>query len=246
LLTILTVNFQQILLILYQLQEIRDVLEPARIATENLSKSSINVLEGEGILKFLLNEIEEQKSKRSGYLAINFKEALHLRLDARRDKLFQSLVLYLSNHDSLKSSHPLLLVSKSQVVKFGIEMIKRLYPTEADEVLIPIDSVSKEAFSLQEKCDLMVGSVRDLQSSQCQITGDKFKKEFDYFERHHMHGPLMKKLFKAVLSAQPTSTQSERNFSLAASIVTKKRARLSSENLNACSFLKSYFANIIE
>ena len=35
------------------LKELFDVLEPARVARENLSNSSINILIGEGVLKFL-------------------------------------------------------------------------------------------------------------------------------------------------------------------------------------------------
>jgi hypothetical protein len=40
------------------------------------------------------------------------------------------------------------------------------------------------------------------------------KREFDYFERHSMKGPLMMKFYDALLSAQPTFTQPERNFLL--------------------------------
>jgi hypothetical protein len=41
------------------------VLEPARIATEHLSNQSINLLVGEGILKFLLEEVSSQKAQHS-------------------------------------------------------------------------------------------------------------------------------------------------------------------------------------
>ena len=208
------------------LSEVCDVLEPARVATVNLSKAHINLLEGEGILKFLINEIDEQKRIHSGSLATKFADALRMRFGDRRDKSFQTLILYLSNPESLKLQHPLPLSSKTQVIKYGIEMMRRLYPIDNDEPQVLPTANLPESSSLQEKLEKSVGSVRDSQSSQPQESFDRFKKEFDYFDRHHLHGPLLTKFFKAILSAQPTSTQSERKFSLAANIVTKKRSKM--------------------
>lgn len=62
------------------LSEICDVLKPARVARVNLSKANINLLEGEGILKFLINEIGEQKKNHTGSLATKFADALRLKL----------------------------------------------------------------------------------------------------------------------------------------------------------------------
>ena len=42
---------------------------------------------------------------------------------------------------------------------------------------------------------------------------------------------------------QPTSTQSERNFSIAGGIVTKTRTNLADETVDMFCFLKSYFVN---
>lgn len=112
-----------------------------------------------------------------------------------------------------------------------------------DDDTATLSEICQEKSSLQEKLEKSVGSVRDSQSSQLLESSDQYKKEFDYFDRHHVHGPFLTNFFSAILSAQPTSTQSERNFSLAASIITKKRSKLLSEKLNACFFLKSYFKN---
>lgn len=74
------------------MKEITDTLEPARVATENLSNASINLLVGEGILKFLVDEIDRQKEQQaSGALVENFRNALNTRLEQRRNKLLHVL-----------------------------------------------------------------------------------------------------------------------------------------------------------
>lgn len=105
-----------------------------------------------------------------------------------------------------------------------------------------VQSATTSELNIYERMKL---SVNTLQSapSQHQENADPFKKEFDYFDRHHVRGPWLEKLFDALGSVQPTSTQSERNFSLSAAIVTKKRTKLSPELINALNFLKSYFTH---
>lgn len=69
------------------------------------------------------------------------------------------------------------------------------------------------------------------------------KHELTGFERSplthlgvHLNGLLL-----ALNTIQPTSTESERIFSLAANFNTKKRARLADDSMNVLSFLKSFF-----
>lgn len=200
------------------------------------------MLVGEGILKFLLDEIHKVQSRKNSFLVGNFIDSLEKRFDERRDAVFSSLILYLSNPDALKSNHPLKLTSKTAAVKFGLEMMKRLFKDEEQTTRSDNTEATAVALSYQERLELAVGSVQ-AGTSQPQENASSFKKEFDFYDRHRVRGPLLDKLFDALCSAQPTSTQSERNFSLAAGIATKKRTRMSSEKLNACCFLKAYFMN---
>ena len=94
-----------------KLATVCSILEPAKIATENLSKSDSNLLEGEATLKFLINEIEEQKHLTGGFLSNKFSETLLQRLESRRHKLLNSLILYLKNSDALKQPYPLTLAT---------------------------------------------------------------------------------------------------------------------------------------
>lgn len=75
---------------------------------------------------------------------------------------------------------------------------------------------------------------------------DAISQEFTRYSLNGIRGPLLEKLYDALCSAQPTSTQSERNFSLAAAITTKKRSnKIHPEKLNAACFLKNYFKHYV-
>lgn len=100
-------------------------------------------------------------------------------------------------------------------------------------------ATSSRSLSLHERLKMSIGSVQE--NSQREESSDQFKKAFDQYDRFNIRGPLLDKLFDALCSIQPTSTQSERNFSLASAIATPKRSRMSSDKLNAICFLKSYF-----
>lgn len=66
----------------------------------------------------------------------------------------------------------------------------------------------------------------------------------NYDERRE-RGPLLEKLFTALCSIPPTSTQSERNFSLSGIFVSKLRRRFTPKHVDMFSFLKSQFLHSI-
>lgn len=69
------------------------------------------------------------------------------------------------------------------------------------------------------------------------------KQELTSFEASGVLGSVLTKMLFSLETIQPTSTESERVFSCASNICTKKRTRLSDKSLNAICFLKSYFIN---
>lgn len=225
------------------LTEIVDILEPARVATVDLSKSNINLIVGEAILMFLFKEVASLKEQHATSSLIHtFSDALEDRIDERRHKLFTSLVLYLHNRESLRPGHPMGLAMKSAVIKLGVEMMGRLYKNEVPVIIQGDAQPTVAGSSLQERLKLSVGNMK-AGASRPEAVGNAFKKEFDYFELHGIRGPLLNKFLEDLYSVQPTSTQSERNFSIAGAIATKKRSNISSKKLNASCFLHSYFIN---
>jgi hypothetical protein len=70
-----------------------------------------------------------------------------------------------------------------------------------------------------------------------------YLKDFQQYERFKEKTPNLVKLYNALSNIQPTSTQSERNFSLSSRFVTKLRMRMLPQHVDALCFLKSYFLN---
>lgn len=67
------------------------------------------------------------------------------------------------------------------------------------------------------------------------------KSFFQLFEVSKQRTSNLELLYKALLTVKPTSTDSERVFSIAGNFVTKTRNRLSDKSLHAIVFLKARF-----
>ena len=66
----------------------------------------------------------------------------------------------------------------------------------------------------------------------------------DWWEQNKLNYPTLYKTSKALLSIPATSVPAERVFSLAGFIVRKRRARLTSGNVNTLIFLNKNFDSI--
>jgi len=64
--------------------------------------------------------------------------------------------------------------------------------------------------------------------------------EFKLYEANGKRTSNLQQLLDAVLTIKPSSTQNERNFSIATDFITKKRTRMLGSTLNALCFLKNY------
>ena len=67
------------------------------------------------------------------------------------------------------------------------------------------------------------------------------KEDFKLFEATKKRSEYLENLFNAVMTAKPTSVESERSFSVGGGFATKIRSRLSDKSLSALVMLKMYF-----
>lgn len=221
-----------------------EVLEPAMIATEALSKDDINLVEGEIIIKSLVQETAKLKSP----LARDFHKSLTEKLALRRSSVITSLVLYLMNSDSLSrkeiEKYPLKLESKKVVQQAGTVIMKRLYEEEAlDDDDNGSSQEDDQPMSFKEvlKKNIEMQKVNASKPANVMEELNTISKDFKIYDSHKKRSPLMEKLVLSLSSIQPTSVQSERNFSLASSFVTKIRSSLSHQHIDMLCFLKSKF-----
>ena len=67
------------------------------------------------------------------------------------------------------------------------------------------------------------------------------KEDFKLFEATKKRSEYLENLFNAVMTAKPTSVESERSFSVGGGFATKIRSRLSDKSLSPLVMLKMYF-----
>lgn len=124
-----------------------------------------------------------------------------------------------------------------------MELLKRLSNDDENEQEqpLPTDDCAEEDSNIYGR---LKKSLREVNAEYSVEHNDNWKKEFTMYDRFLKRSPKLDLLFDALNSIQPTSTQSERNFSMAAHFVSKLRTRLSDEHVDALSFLKSYFISL--
>lgn len=219
------------------------------IATEALSKDSINIIEGE----FIAESLVTRTSKLDSSIGKKFHKVLVEKFNQRRNTAVVSLALYLLDQDSLSkssaSTYPLRLESKAASQQFAIKLLKQLFPDEPNENELSDeqneDNSCDAGISFQDEMKRAIGKRwgKISQTEKLSTGSSSVQKIFRSYDQHRQKSPLLEKLFLALCSVPPTSTQSERNFSLSGSFVSKLRTRLTSEHVDMLSFLKSHFLN---
>ena len=143
------------------------------------------------------------------------------------------------------------LTTKNGMINYGKELMLRLFPKDLDntncEADPPVPSDSDicimSTSSMKEQLNKAIAS--SMVDVVVAVKEDKNYKtmlrEINLFEINGERTKNLQLLYDAIRTVKPTSTESERVFSLAGNFVTKIRSCLSDDSLNALVFLKSYF-----
>lgn len=195
----------------------------------------------EGTVRFLLDELMAQGTS----LSLKLYDAIRNRIDTRRDGTLIDLILYLNNPEYNYSDKHFKSTSKAAIHKLGIDLLKNYFVKDDSNSDLPLSSNAEQIpmanISIRDRLKLSINDTT--MSSENNAETNNLKREFNWFDRNKKRSPLLEKLYIALLTMQPTSTQSERNFSISNSILTKQRKRLLDKNLNAIVFVKSFFIN---
>lgn len=226
------------------LRDLSNCLRPVKMAVESLSSRDSNLLKCEGIIKFVFDELKN----RNDALSQELFDAVKKRVYERRNKEIISVLKYLKTKDITQNSD-LPYLSKRAVHTLICELCVKLLITPAvddnnlanvgsiDDIENPEDeeTIDKRLFNAINECNQI--PTKNGSPDMKKI----IKMELAHFEATGDLAIYLQKLLLSLETIQPTSTESERIFSNAANICTKKRSSLSDKSLNNICFLKSYF-----
>ena len=135
----------------------------------------------------------------------------------------------------------MVLVTKKATQQFGTQLLKRIFDKEVGESEMleeQIEEITEDReLNFKDALRLTIESHREnlTQAGKSNVDQISIQKDFRFYDQHQVKSPLLEKLFLALCSAQPTSTQSESNFSLAENFVSKLRTRLTEKHVdNLC------------
>ncbi len=216
-----------------ELKNLQMVLEPVKLAVENLSRENVTLINSETILNFMLEKLDNLESEIGERLAGNLRK----RIDERNNPILMELL------QSLKD--PKFPPSKT-VINFAGDLASRLFGIEEESLSAAANSnvVSTSnipILSMQEELNLLL---QKDETENFAVGNDKFKwlkTEFVLFKNSGQRTENLQKIYNSLLSIRPTSTDVERVFSICTSFCTKIRSRLSDKSLNALVFLKYYY-----
>jgi hypothetical protein len=212
------------------LKTLLKAMEPVKLAVENLSREDATLMSADTILEFMFNKLSNLNNDISTKLMENLKCRVEERLNNDVMNLLRSL------------KDPSVAPSKT-TLNFAGNLASRLFGVNDVEDVVEQSSNDAESvnLSLQDELNLL------LQKDGLSIAvggQDSFKwlkSEFTLFRNSGQRTENLQKLYNAILSIKPTSTDVERVFSVCTNFCTKLRSRLSDKSLNALVFLKYYY-----
>jgi len=225
---------------LEKIKSILNVLQPIKLAVEALSRRDANLLSSEGIFKFLFDSIKLNNDEFSKEMM----NSLKFRIGQRRNISVVSLMIFLQNPQQFRTlsrtDNFFKVVSKDEVQRMAIKYSKKFKLSE-----INISSDTSDVAFVEKVETHTLSEILQKNISNClapmPLKEDSTKKELDSYEATGNQSQNLKNILESLKCIQPTSTESERVFSLAGNVVTVKRGSLSDKSVNAICFLKSLF-----
>lgn len=226
------------------LQEMLFILEPMELGVNELGKNNTNLLKAEAIIMYILQKLKDINTE----MSLNLFQILKRRIEERRNKGLISLMSFLKNCTYPKAHEFLSYTSKSDISLLASEIYNRLFTFGENNI------TQQEILNVEEKFGDSE-SEPESEYTKMQKTIDSFlmvpqpstssssnlKKYFKIAEGTGQRSKELENLYQALLTIQPTSTNSERAFSTSGNFMTKIRSRLNTDTLNALVFLKFYF-----
>jgi hAT family C-terminal dimerisation region len=219
-----------------------------------LSKNSATLLTAEGVYKFLFEKLDEFGTD----LSKNLSKQIKKRMDERRDKILMTLIIFLESGNIPRSNKYFDYSTKDAAIALAVEIFERIHPsaydsTQYDDLEEVIEKITSESeddeslnttilnkHSLQQQLEVAISSITHVEE-QNEASTTLLKKDFLLLSNSKTRTDNLNILFNELLTIKPTSTATERVFSIAGLTKTKIRTRLNFETFNPIIFLKYAF-----
>ena len=236
-------------------KNLQKALQPIRLASEALGRRDATLLSAENSLSFLYSKLKKSNSK----IGNDLFDAITKRINERRHKEIITALKFLQGLP-LSTQVPAELESstKTQMNKFikelGVRLLQNCQRQTDDDAaklnagLFCMHDDSGSPSSMREELESAIMEYANpSQTDSAMIDFSKvIAKELSLFELHGKLSTNLEIIFGGLKSIKPTSTDSERIFSISGNICSKKRTSMSDESINNICFSKSYFQRRIQ
>lgn len=218
------------------LQNLWKTLQPLEIAIKELSKDCSTLIEGEAIQKFLYNNLKKTNTQ----YAQNLCDRLMVRLNERRIKVVNTLIVYLSSGKFPANDNVLQYSTKTETKEFAVNLYNRLFISELNEDTNSDCNSSLDSDNSNNLIADLSNTINSIQNPK-KVThlNSSLYDDFLYLDKCKKKTDKLENLYNCLLTICPTSTNSERVIS--SLIKNKQKNRLKFYHLNCILFLKYYF-----
>lgn len=218
------------------LRQLCAIIEPLLLTVLALGRKDANLITAKGAINFLLKKLNDIEV--TNFLKIDeLKDNIKARLCSRENIELNSLLSCLLQQK----------VPTKEILNFGSSFLSRLYPhhiaTSADENYgesLDDLNIDGDIASLQDEINAAINKAGK-EGVEKQFSS--LRDEFATYKKTGKRTLTLQQLYDAILTIRPTSTESERVFSVSANFSRKLRSRLSDYSLNSLIFLKYFRIN---
>lgn len=239
-------------------------LQPIRIGIERLGRRNANILEAEGVLLFIFDDL----SKNKNWFSTRMLQSVKQRIVERRNANLVGLLKYLNNPSNykyeLETDSTLLLPSKAILKATAKTIFSKLFVTNNNEsassynteeldmhgdraetsLMAQTNNSTLLDLTLHQKLDSVIANVTKVENPEDILYDvNNISKEMNIFEVTGKRTDNLEKLYNALMTIPPTSVESERAFSAAGLFITKIRSSLSDSAIDNLCFLKNFCKN---
>lgn len=214
-----------------KMSRLMNVIKPLTLAVETLGRQDANLLTAKGAMNFLYKKIDECNDVICSTLKLNIER----RMKERENSTIIDTLTCLTNN-SIKPS--------KNVLEFASKLFSRLFehssPISPSSSVKHVDLNSGTSTSLEAELDAAINYVSSENIKKFNLN---IKDDFAIFKKMGQRPEKLQKLFEALTTIKPSSTEAERTFSVSSHFCGKLRTRLSDYSLNCLVFLKYFYIN---